>query len=569
MNKKLSACIVLSLFLLSSIAVVSAEEIVEIDASSYNFFTDFIHTLQDLGLFMAAGQNRQCSTDADYTLTGVIGYVPKSSLLSGGGCSVALFDIYDKDWHFIVEKRSEDTAGIQVNSESTYVDYPAIIEVYCCPYEACDSDSDCDSYPASSYGDFCNTNYGSCYGEAPSYTTPKYKCVNEDWVSDGTASFGEDNFCDEGLNNYVDRVGGEHCRTSSYSSVNDGTWCGSVDECSTGETDCDGQTYYTCSGGDWVNEGLVDGKCGYAPDKSCEDLGTDMNTCYNRNDCIWTRFSNCKTVLDAGCTGMREQDCNQGANCDWTGVTCEVAEDPSTGGKQIGESCLADLECESIHCDDEGWFQISDVCQPTPWSKLKKVGLERNVISDLTNNDLLSIACLKNEECLPINENYTAKCIPISKLKDDGTLTVGVDSFFENAQETISNGILGGAIGGVLGGAACVGSVVGIVVAAPTVAGSVAFSAAAATACTAFVGGGAIYGTTVGLGISDKDEIVDLLEANDADSVGLCVSDQGGAFPFSQYTSWASIIPIVDDEDVNGLLNILIGLGAVLLVFRK
>lgn len=224
-TKKIITISILSLFLVSLVGVASAE-VINIDASSYSVWDNFIHTLQGLGLFTAAGQSRECSTTSDYTISGVSGYVSTSSLLGSVNCDVALFNVFNKDWNFLSEHRSEDIGGFQIASDSTFEDFPAIIEVYCCPYEACGSDADCSSPPASNFGIYCNTNYGSCYGEEPAYITELFKCENDQWMRYGTASFGEDHYCNEGLNNYIDKQGAEHCVLSTYSSVTDGTWCG-------------------------------------------------------------------------------------------------------------------------------------------------------------------------------------------------------------------------------------------------------------------------------------------------------------------------------------------------------
>ena len=538
-TKKTIAYISLTLLLVSLVGFASAEETIQIDASSYSIWDNFLHTLQNLGLFTAAGQSRECSSSADYTSSQIDGYVSTSLLLANANCDVALFNVFNKDWKFLSEYRSEDIGGFQIASASSYEDYPAIIEVYCCPYPACDSDSDCSTYPSSSYGDYCNIAYGSCYGEVPSYVTDLYRCVSEQWMKYGTASFGEEHYCDEGLNNYIDKNGAEHCVLPTYSSVNDKTWCGVIEE---------------------------------EPDEisTCSEL--PLNDCKTRNDCVYTKtVPFCEDLTSATCDEVYyETGCAKKSNCEWTGLTCrDIDTIPDTIG-QIGDPCGSDLDCISGHCDDEGWFQVADVCQATPWSKLKKVGLERDEISDLTTNDLLSVACLENSECLPINENYTAKCIPISSLKADGTLTIGVDSFFDNAVENINKGIIGGAIGGITGGILCIGGAGVIAIASvPSGGSSLLATPALATVCTAFIGAGAILGAETVIGISDKDKIVDLLEAEDADSVGLCVSEKIGGIGFAKYTEWAAFFNITGDDGVDGLIIILIGLLAMVVVFRR
>lgn len=68
-------------------------------------------------------------------------------------------------------------------------------------------------------------------------TTKAYTCEFGEWELKG--EFGPDEFCshdtsgedlcwcfDEEDNFYIDESGGVHCRPSSYSSVNNGVWCG-------------------------------------------------------------------------------------------------------------------------------------------------------------------------------------------------------------------------------------------------------------------------------------------------------------------------------------------------------
>lgn len=302
MNKKVITYAILSLFLLSIIGIASAETI-EIDASSYSIWDNFLHKLQKIGLFTAAGQERECSIEVDYIVTGVSGYVSTPSLLSSANCDVALFNVYDKDYHFIAEYRSEDIGGFQIASASTVVDYPAIIEVYCCPYEACDSNADCSVSPASSYGDTCNTIYGSCYGEAPTHTTPIMKCINDNWVNYDTAYYGDSDWCLEGRSNWIDRDGDTHsCREPTYSSVVDGTWCGVIDDVVDDGDDGNGDEEIT----------------------TCSDLS--MLNCKERTDCVYTKtVPFCEDLTSATCDEIYyETGCDKKSTCEWTGLTCKV-----------------------------------------------------------------------------------------------------------------------------------------------------------------------------------------------------------------------------------------------------
>lgn len=407
-TKKVTTCLVLTLFILSLIGVASAETTIVDD--EYNFFTDLMHKLQDLGLFTAAGQERVCSIEPDYTYTTTAGEtISNSQLLSNCPTPVALYNIYDTSWNFLAEYQSELTGtGLTTSS-------PRIIEVYCCPYEACTSDADCSVYPASDFGDTCNTIYGSCYGETPSHETPIMKCVSDNWIRHDTAYYGDSDWCLEGRSNWIDRDGVTHsCREPTYSSVVDNTWCGAIcaeegascgysltaleccsgldcqnfqcvvtGTCTTGETKCGivgnvnivGELLYECVDGTFISQGRVDGQCGYTtsvplpdPGLQCSDLGTDMNTCYERTDCVWTRFSACKSLLDAGCTGMREQDCLQGNSCEWTGTSCQVINDDNNDGT-VESRTLTWTEFYSM--DDKKFANGNYFCSETNECPLK------------------------------------------------------------------------------------------------------------------------------------------------------------------------------------------------------
>lgn len=283
MEKSKIYSLALGILLLSSLTVVSAE--ITLVDDEYNFFTDFMHTLQDLGLFSASGENRQCASQPTYTTT-VDGYIAKSTLLDNAGCSsdVALLNIFDTDWHYLAEYKTE-IIGTGLTTPA-----PRIIEVYCCPYPACDSDSDCSIYPASNFGDICNTAYGACYSTAPTYLTQILKCENDKWMQYGTASFGEERYCnDDNENTYIDKNGGEHCVLPTYSSVNDGSWCG-TEKRSEGEScyppyEC--QTGLTCANFQCVDlTSFVcgDGICQYTETQtSCPSDCTDAPVCGDGN----------------------------------------------------------------------------------------------------------------------------------------------------------------------------------------------------------------------------------------------------------------------------------------------
>ena len=212
------------MLLLCSIVVSAQENTINIDESNFGWWDNFLYKLSKVGLFTAAGQERQCSPRADLTIDPTMANSYNLITLRNQACGSgsALFDVFRSDWSYVGEYRFEDyeiVVGIPVGGK---------IEAYCCPYPACESDADCLN---SGEGTKCNLGYGSCYDSVPSHETKLYRCYDGVWQQLGYASFGDDRFCsDDDDNNYLDMNGGEHCRESTYSSVRDGTWC-HVDSC--------------------------------------------------------------------------------------------------------------------------------------------------------------------------------------------------------------------------------------------------------------------------------------------------------------------------------------------------
>lgn len=337
---KILAILVITMFL---ITFVSAEVQVP---EKYNFFNDLIYKLKNnVGLFTAEGQSRMCDTNAKLTITQTESniFYSKYQLTTGAGCSsgISLIDVFDSSWHFLAEYRSE-IIGSGLNKGS-----PGIIEVYCCPYEACESSSDCSSPPASNYGNTCNTVYGSCYNTLPTHSTKIYKCVSSSWSYQGTASYGQTHFClDSNQNNYIDESGAEHCANSpssvwcsttckieGQSCVSASDCCSGLDcqyfqcvatgTCSTGAEKCGivgdpntaGDVLYNCVSGTWQSQGRVDGKCGYnsiecsTGETKCEGYwyftclsGAWLNQGYVEGKCGYG--SDCNTPADVDCNGL-------------------------------------------------------------------------------------------------------------------------------------------------------------------------------------------------------------------------------------------------------------------------
>ena len=400
--------------------------------------------------------------------------------------------------------------------------------------------------------------------------TMRWTCVSGQYWYEGFNPFGKGDCyvdlynCDAPCYSDSDCTGEEFCDTSvlSGSSIP-----GNPGVCKT-EILTHQTQVYECNAGVKVDKGLVShGSVNFCPNplETKYLIGT-TNHCYSDEPdaCVTGVDPDDKWYCDNAPT---ENLCEPYAFCTWEGSSCSYTP-VSSGG--IGDACSENFQCASGYCDKNAWYSLGKTCQLIPWSELKKVGLERDEISDLTVNDLLAVACLSNSECIPKNNELTAKCIPISKLKDEGTLTVGVNSFFDNAKLKVNHAIGLGSTIGILSGAACVTGSALVIISAPyTFGGSAVFVPAVASACTTVAIGGAIVGGWRGIGITEKDEIVKLLEAEDSDQVGLCVSEKESKYDLEKYFGWAAFFSITGEKGVDGLIIILVGLGAIALVFKS
>lgn len=336
----------LGLFVLSQASLVSSAENT-ITPEGYNFFTNIQYKLSQLGLFTAAGQSRQCDINARHTF-----YVDSGDSVGisefydyCGNSESYLVDAFDSSWNFKGEYNSE-TMGSGLSSSSD----GQIWELYCCPYSPCETNVDCSDSPASNYGDTCNANYGSCYFSIPTHNTKLYDCISSNWDYSGTSSYGQDRFClDSSNKNYLDKNGGEHCTSTPSDS-----WCAT----STSN-----------------NQG------------SCSDLGTDINACYDRADCMWTRYSTCQTLDNAQCSGMREKDCVQDTSCEWAGTTCGFKE--VQGGTEN---------------------EISGVTL--------QAGITQGEVQFLTGSTLLNSICSSELIC-----ESGSTCVAVANIIDGGNLT--------------------------------------------------------------------------------------------------------------------------------------------------
>jgi len=105
-----------------SFALVSAQDdTVVIDTSHYNVWDNFLYKLsKTIGLFTAAGQARTCATYATLTIDPASSgtYYPQQLLTQSGWTGPsALINVFDSEWHFLGEYKSEINQAINLQGD--------------------------------------------------------------------------------------------------------------------------------------------------------------------------------------------------------------------------------------------------------------------------------------------------------------------------------------------------------------------------------------------------------------------------------------------------------------------
>ncbi len=242
----------------------------------------------------------------------------------------------------------------------------------------------------------------------------------------------------------------------------------------------------------------------------------------------------------------------------------------------IGSKCTNDFECATGEkcLDAPGWL-TGKTCQGGGGAvggnsliDVKKIALTRDQISKSTSGDLLGAACLGDAECVlspNADKKATAKCIPISSLREDGTLTeIQKTNLFSNAGNLLNSALYGGAAGAVICTAATL---------IPATAAFIGLGPGALLATPAIYGGCTAVGAVLGVALtqasaqlSNSDNLVKLLKAKNADQVGICTAEAG--FNYCKYTEWAAFFPITKDKCTSGLIIIIAGFLIIMFVMN-
>lgn len=155
-----------SIILLSSSMLVSASifpqsnEVIDVETSNveggFNIFNWLRHTF-NIQIFSVVGDSRQCDRTPSKTLT----FSKNDYMTSPTATAVAnvcpkymaLIDVFDGKWNAIGEWKSSSFAAICGDSDG------CIVEIYCCPFKECTSNSECESFYGS--GSECKTKSAS------------------------------------------------------------------------------------------------------------------------------------------------------------------------------------------------------------------------------------------------------------------------------------------------------------------------------------------------------------------------------------------------------------------------
>jgi len=216
------------------------------------------------------------------------------------------------------------------------------------------------------------------------------------------------------------------------------------------------------------------------------------------------------------------------------GDVCEINADCGATGTCIDCSALPTTSCTWLERNIQGTKKCSDGGNDGTISlaDVKKISLTKEQISKSTTETLISSACLYDAECIP-KQNYSVSCNSVNNLRADGTLSEASQKSFFSKAKSITGGTVIGATAGVAGCFVLAGTVGGL---AAGPAGILATSTAVLTnpallgTCAAVGGLFGGTGTGIAISLSQNDELVKKLNADDAASVGICTAEPVSSF---------------------------------------
>lgn len=638
-NGTVIAIFIIGIFLFSLASVSAVTETATINGETVTYETsltwsEMIHNfLVNAGFstvdFSIIGDKRQCGDsngdpqEVVYETTGA----------SGGSFSVRCSDASCSPNQCLIDLfrtlPGESTKAIREYKNSFTLqnnfaaDYRA--EIYCCPFEECSDDSDCedDIGPGSecvrstqtdsripyseSHWHYCTIDPTNCWFRNEAGTCEKREYYNGACPTSysGFPLFSSQSACSSS-GSTCSQLGGIVCPSGqSCNSVKSGssdypsTCCNGagncvISLCSTGQTaacditngvgkktctspsnwgTCTVQSCnsgYTLSGNACVANGGINCSTGQT---LCSD-GTCKDSC-GTSDCSQQGGTCMNSLLHPGCDGetVLGQVGQLGCNPLLLMKCCKTSATLNNTGA-FGEACTADSDCLTNHCDKNGWWIFGTYkCAPVPWSESKKVAVTREQISTMTTQEKLAFICLTSNQCIS-PEGTTSSCVSVKNLHEDGTIA-DATGFLSGTKSTI-DGTINGAVSWGIGGALSCGFVTllvgGICVGTATV-GCVALPAAIGT-CAAVTQGAALIGAGVGyldtqaqVGLSDDDPLVKAVEAQDDSSVGICVAESSSSY--CKYTSWAAFFPITKNKCTDGLIILLGALVLIVLLFKR
>jgi len=399
--------IIIGILILNSIAAMTSYQ-QEVTNKINNLWTKIKYEIsKGFFFFTSWGESNCCSTYPDRT----------GWLYKGGQIRCADICSYDKCaidvWY---SQETNPTAPNwnnwfgEIKGEGASFSPPAYIwyyfELYCCP-QTCEIPTE--------------------------YKTKVYKCENNQWSYKGqfgvdeSCSLGIDNRCwcsQENENYYIDKNGGVHCQPSTYSSINDGTWCGCED------TSWSPDASTICSGTSFIQTS----NCG----NTRTSTGTKSCTCSESGGTCYVLVCPTNTIKDTS------KSCGTGTICCMPPTTCGDGtisgnEECDDGNTASGDGCSSSCKLEGEEKCPSGQTLCSDnVCRISceDIGRKAQLSMTADAFDQATPEQIASAMCrfgsdcsiteiLTGEEINAEDYNWTIKCpssVKIQQINKDAFL---------------------------------------------------------------------------------------------------------------------------------------------------